>query len=110
MDLCLLLEGMLRNERLNTVSINTLSEIDEKIMPLNIDLIFLDKHLPDSSGIGHVPNIRNKLPQAKIVMMTAFNTENEREEAMESGADIFLLKPPSRSEIENTLAQLHFKH
>lgn len=109
-DLCLLLESMLRNERFNTISINTLSEINEKIIPMHPDLIFLDNHLPDGSGICYVPVIRRQLPNAKIVMMTAFNTENEREDAMESGADIFLLKPLSRSAIESALTRLHLRH
>lgn len=109
-DLCFLLENMLRSERFNTVSINTLGEIKDKIIPMHPDLIFLDNHLPDGSGICYVPLIRKKLPQAKIVMMTAFNTENEKEKALECGADIFLLKPLSRTSIENTLHQLHFRH
>lgn len=109
-DLCLLLESMLRSECFKTVSINTLGEINEKIIPIHPDLIFLDNHLPDGSGIYYVPVIRKQLPDTRIVMMTAFNTENEREAAMESGADIFLLKPLSRASIENTLDQLHFRH
>ncbi len=109
-DLCLLLESMLRSERFNTVSINTLSEIIDRIIPMHPDLIFLDNQLPDGSGICYIPIIRKNLPEAKIVMMTAYNAENEKEKAIQNGADIFLFKPLSRATIEHTLDQLHFRH
>lgn len=109
-DLCLLLENMLRHQQFNTISINTLQELSEKIVPLQPDVIFLDNHLPDGSGIRCIPWIRKKLPKAKIVMMTAYNNGNEWRGALENGADIFLMKPLTRSAIEETLIKLDIRH
>lgn len=109
-DLCLLLESMLQREKFNTVSINTLHEIREKVIPMHPDIIFLDNQLPDGSGFRYVPMIRKELPHAKIVMMTAFNTENEKSTALSNGADIFLPKPLTRAVIAKTLETLCIRH
>ena len=105
-DLCLLLENVLRREKFNTLSINSLSEIEEKVLPLNPDVIFLDNQLPDGFGIRYIPWIREQLPKAKIVMMTAFNTDKDKAGALKNGADIFLMKPLTKSTIEETLTKL----
>ena len=109
-DLCLLLENMLQKEQFKTVSINSLQDIREKVFPMHPDIIFLDNQLPDGSGFRYVPLIRKELPHAKIVMMTAFNTDNERIAALNNGADVFLAKPLTRTTIEKTLEILKIRH
>jgi DNA-binding NarL/FixJ family response regulator len=56
------------------------------------DLVILDIHLPDMSGIAAVPEIRNHSPKTRILLCTAFATDDCVAKALRSGADGFVEK------------------
>jgi DNA-binding NarL/FixJ family response regulator len=56
------------------------------------DLVILDINLPDLSGIEAVPTIRKLAPRTRILLCTAFVTDERIVEAMRSGADGFVEK------------------
>lgn len=56
------------------------------------DLLILDIHLPDMSGIEAVPQIRNHSPKTRILLCTAFATDDCVAKALRSGADGFVEK------------------
>jgi len=59
------------------------------------DLLILDINLPDVSGIEAVPQIRKLAPRTRILLCTAFATDNRMLEALRSGADGFVEKTNS---------------
>lgn len=108
-DLCFLLKKILERQNFHTTSVNSIQEADEMLYSLNPAVIFLDNQLPDGYGINFIPWIKKSLPKTRVVMMTAFNSESDKEEAFKNGADFFLMKPLSQKIIERTLNELNLK-
>lgn len=105
-DLCYLLKNILKKEAVDAVEINSLEEAKTELEGIHPRVIFLDNHLPDGTGIEFIPHIKKKLPDAKVIMMTAFNAAGEENLAMANGADYFLMKPLSRKIIQDTLSKI----
>ena len=59
------------------------------------DLLILDINLPDISGIAAIPKIRKLAPGTRILLCTAFVTDERVVEALRSGADGFVEKTNS---------------
>ena len=59
------------------------------------DLLVLDINLPDRTGIAAVPDIRRASPSTKILLCTAYPTEDWIGEASSCGADGFVEKTTS---------------
>jgi two-component system NtrC family response regulator/two-component system nitrogen regulation response regulator GlnG len=57
------------------------------------DVVLLDFRLPDSSDLGLLGRLRQLLPQASIIMMTAFGTSEMVQQAIELGAYRVIGKP-----------------
>jgi len=91
------LRGILSNVGHKVTIVDTgehiLNAVSEKM--LDIDLIILDKNMPEKSGVEVVKALRfmdasHSLP---IIMLTADATSDARTESLEAGADRFLTKP-----------------
>lgn len=62
------------------------------------DLILMDVHMPGCDGITAVKIIKKEMPHIKVVMLTAFDDDEDLFAAIRNGADGYLLKnlPPSQ--------------
>lgn len=89
---------------------NRMEKAIEKVDDLQPDLILLDIHLPDGSGLQFVKNLREKqrFNHIPVFVLTTREYSIEREVAYQSGATLFLQKPIDRKElmdhINNTLS------
>lgn len=63
------------------------------------DLITLDVILPDNTGLEVLKDIRQELPEVKIVMCSAVGQEVIVNEALESGASAYIVKPFSEDKV-----------
>jgi two-component system chemotaxis response regulator CheY len=63
------------------------------------DLITLDVILPDNTGLEVLKDIRQELPEVKIVMCSAVGQEVIVNEALESGAAAYIVKPFSEDKV-----------
>ncbi|KAA9339560.1 response regulator [Hymenobacter busanensis] len=63
------------------------------------DLITLDVILPDNTGLEVLKDIRQELPDVKIVMCSAVGQEIIVNEALESGASAYIVKPFSEDKV-----------
>ena len=59
---------------------------------LQPDLILLDNHLPGVNGVDVLPALREAAPQARVVMLTVSEDENDLAAALMAGASGYLLK------------------
>ncbi len=64
------------------------------------DLVLSDLRMPGVSGMEVLRAARQKLPDAKVVMMTAHGSLENHVECMKEGAFIYVMKPFSPDEIE----------
>ena len=59
----------------------------------SIDLVLLDSNMPGMGGVEACRRIRALAPGAGIVMITIRDTEDDKIEALEAGADDYVTKP-----------------
>ncbi|MBC6990315.1 MULTISPECIES: response regulator [Hymenobacter] len=63
------------------------------------DLITLDVILPDNTGLDVLKSIRQEQPDVKVVMCSAVGQEVIVNEALESGATAYIVKPFSEEKV-----------
>ncbi|MEO6670869.1 MAG: response regulator [Ferruginibacter sp.] len=95
-DICYLLSTLLKQKNLQADYVNTLSDAAMALKKETPEIIFLDNHLPDGLGMNFIEYIKLHYPSAKIIMITAHDTDADRKQALEEGADYFIGKPFTR--------------
>ena len=78
----------------------------EKADSFKPDVIFLDLSLGDGSGFSIIPELRNKVPNAEIILISAHDGEAERNNANELNITHFIPKPLNRDLILETLREI----
>lgn len=81
----------------------------EKIQHVDFDLILLDINLPSMNGLELLKHLRNKSPKSKVVMCSANGSDNIIRQAIEDGAEGFLVKPITQTSLVNLLHRLGFE-
>jgi two-component system response regulator FlrC len=74
-------------------------EAKEKINFYNYPMVITDVRMPDGSGIDLVAEIKNKNPETKIVVITAYGKIEDAVTAMKNGAEDYVLKPFSADKL-----------
>lgn len=100
-DICLLLGMILKKQGITSLLAHNLSEGMEKVLVEQPTIIFLDNNLPDGQGIDQIANFRDKMPKAKLFMISAM--EGIADRAIALGADGFLEKPLNMNRIMELL-------
>ena len=102
-DICYLLSAILKQKNCYTNYVNNLAEATVELKNYSPIIVFLDNHLPDGLGINYVDYIKENYPNIKIVMITAYDTIADKNEAIKKGVDIFIGKPFTKDEITSAL-------
>ena len=106
-DTCFLLKGILQQQGLVADFVNSLADARSSVALLeNADVIFLDNHLKDGHGIEFIPYLTETYPELKVIIITAFDTEHDKQHAYLKGAHYFMGKPFNRNIIAEALAGL----
>jgi DNA-binding NarL/FixJ family response regulator len=56
------------------------------------DVTLMDLRLPDMSGIDAAIAIRREFPEARIIILTTFDSDTDRQRALAAGARAFVIK------------------
>jgi DNA-binding response OmpR family regulator len=99
----LLLSALIRDQGFSTVSAYSLDETRKHLETDVFSIIFLDNKLPDGLGIDFIPSIKRQQNHAVLVIMSAEDFEDNVKRAYALGADVFLSKPLSHTEIKRVL-------
>jgi two-component system nitrate/nitrite response regulator NarL len=67
-------------------------EAQRRAQELQPDLILLDNHLPGVSGVDALPALREAAPEARVLMLTVSEDEQDLATALRNGACGYLLK------------------
>lgn len=82
----------------------SLSRARDHVAVASYDLVLLDLHLPDGSGITLLREIRKRLDALPVIILTAMDQITDRIEGLNAGADDYLVKPFDLGEL---LARIH---
>lgn len=81
-----------RNEKHTVVTfsnpVKAISSIDS-----SFDIVFLDVMMPEMNGLDALPKLKEKVPNIKVIMMTAYSTLDKVLSAHRHGASNYLMKP-----------------
>lgn len=97
---------------LDVIGHKVISELDESVHAVNEffrlrpEVLFLDIAMPRIDGFTILAEIKQKCPSAKIVIVSATDSENFIEKCYNSGASGFVSKPYEISDIEHCISEL----
>lgn len=57
------------------------------------DVVLLDLALPDGSGLGMIPELKQRWPDTRIIIVTGHGTEEVANRIREAGGVLWLTKP-----------------
>lgn len=98
----LLLEETLSRDGLNTFEFTFSERLKTGLEILHqqkFDLILLDLGLPDSQGLESFEKVHNKFPDIPVVVLSGLTDEKLALEAVQAGAQDYLVKGPTSWEI-----------
>jgi DNA-binding NtrC family response regulator len=81
-------------------------EASAKLETADYDLVITDISMPGMSGLELLARIRKNYPQTQVVVMTAYGSEDKREEAMKLGARNYIEKPFEIKEIKQLVMEI----
>ena len=82
-------------------------EAIETFRALQPDVTLMDLRLPDLSGIDALMAIRSEFPQARIIILTTFESDTEIQRALKAGARGYFLKSMPAQQMIETIRQVH---
>ncbi len=107
-EICFLLKYQLRKLGIESELAHNLADGLEKFSSEDHDLVFLDINLPDGNGLEAIPLLKRKKENVKVIVISAYNTESERNKASDLGADVFLGKPFNKLMITQVINNIKF--
>ena len=74
----------------------------ENVKNGNFDLVLLDIMMPQMNGVDFLEEVKKASPSTKVIMMTAYSTQDKMLDSQKIGADDYLTKPfISLRDVEN---------
>lgn len=80
-------------------AVSSAEEAERKIPAMYPDVILMDINLPGKSGIDCIRELKKSLPKVEIVMLTAYEEEDNIFRALKEGASGYLLKSSNTNDI-----------
>ena len=78
-------------------------ELLTKAEALKPTIILTDLEMPLIDGVEAIRRLRERLPESRIIVLTAFNTDDKIVNSIRAGAQGYLLKGAPRAEIFNAV-------
>ena len=79
----------------------------EKIPKYQPDVVLMDINLPGISGIDCIRELKRKIPRLEVVMLTAYEEEDNIFRALKEGASGYLLKSSTPEDIYNAIRDVY---
>lgn len=79
----------------------------ESLPAWQADIIIMDINLPGMSGIECIRKVKKLCPHSQFIMFTIYEDDEKVFEALEAGANGYLLKKTPMSKITDSLIELH---
>jgi len=106
-EICLLLTSMMNKLGFDSDFANSMEESRQKLQSGKYEIVFLDLNLPDGLGFHLIEDVEAANSQAKIIIISAYDGNVERQRARAEGADYFIAKPFSKQAIVEALSELN---
>jgi two-component system response regulator AtoC len=84
---------ILEKRNYEVVTASSGEEASEKIAESPFDLVITDISMPGMSGLELLSNIKEMHPGTEVIIMTAYGSDDKKEESMARGARYYVEKP-----------------
>lgn len=101
-EICLLINLLLDGGDLDIEHVKSLSEAVEYFQQHTPDIVLIDNRLPDGYGLDFIGFVKEKCPEAGVIMISGMDAAAQ-DVAFENGADLFLEKPFTRSQLSGAI-------
>jgi DNA-binding NarL/FixJ family response regulator len=71
------------------------------------DITLMDLRLPDKSGVEVIREVRRAAPQARFIVLTAYEGDEDIHQALEAGAMGYLIKGMAHEALMEALRKVH---
>ena len=88
------------------VTAATGEEATEKLSDMKFDLVITDIKMPGMDGLELLSLIKSKYPTTDVIVMTAYGSEEKKEEALKKGARFYIEKPFEIKEIKQLVMEI----
>jgi len=88
-------------------AVSSAEEALEKIPAYHPDVVLMDINLPGISGIDCIRDLKKKLPRLEVVMLTAYDVDDNIFRALKEGASGYLLKSSTPDDIYNAIRDVY---
>ncbi|SDN93740.1 Response regulator receiver domain-containing protein [Desulfonauticus submarinus] len=105
-DQTILLKRILGRKNYEVITFTLEEEALNWIKDNPVDLAILDIKLKKSSGIEVLKALKNIYPKIKVIMLTGYPTLETAQQALQLGANEYLVKPIDKSELEEKVAKV----
>ena len=95
----------LADDGYSVCTLTGMSQLDDELARRPPDILVMDAG-PWADGLGRIPYLRTAYPAMGIVVLTARTRPEDRLNGLSLGADYYLTRPVSMSELSVTLAAL----
>ncbi|MEN8848966.1 MAG: response regulator transcription factor [Akkermansiaceae bacterium] len=89
------------------IAVSSGEEALEKIPSYSPDVILLDINLPGKSGIDCIRELKQKCSSTEVIMLTAYEEEDNIFNALREGASGYLLKTSTPQELFDAIRDVH---
>lgn len=79
-------------------------EVYEDVRP---DVVLMDLRMPGMGGVEAIIAIRKSDPEARIIVLSTYDMDEDIHRAIQSGAKSYLLKDMSTEEVAETIREVH---
>ncbi|MBX3014529.1 MAG: response regulator transcription factor [Caldilineaceae bacterium] len=83
------------------------SQVLQQVEMLRPDLLLLDLEMPDGDGVETLQRLAERNATVRVIIFTAFDTDDRIVEAVRAGAKGYLLKGAPRAELFNAIRVVH---
>jgi DNA-binding NarL/FixJ family response regulator len=83
------------------------TEVVQQATSLKPDVILLDLEMPELDGVQALTQLRQRYPEARAIVFTAFDTDERILGAVQAGAQGYLLKGVPREELFKAVRIVH---
>jgi DNA-binding response OmpR family regulator len=104
-DTCIMITSLLNLINCNVVSAQTFDEARQRISEERFDLYLLDNWLPGGTGIDLCREIRKGDAMTPVIFYSGAAYDSDQREAMEAGAQAYLVKPTDIARLMETVKQ-----
>ena len=88
-------------------AVSSAEEALEKIPAYRPDVVLMDINLPGISGVDCIRELKKMLPRLEVVMLTAYEEEDNIFRALKEGASGYLLKSSTPEDIYNAIRDVY---